>query len=606
MKKILLLLAAALGLSASAQKTFSGSTLYGYCVNPVLPVTISAGNTLGAAMQLNAATIKQFNGCKITAIAIANGNALDASVTTLPIDLFVGETMNTDPSQTFSGEMDLSAPLAYKEYTLPEPIVISASTPELYFGYTVVCEPTKYNPLVTDATVDENAGPGDFIGMLTTGGQWQWAQQRSSVGMPCLRLKIEGENLPANNVAIIEQHLPTFAVPGSDATAGIYVYNAACNTVESLTVSYTINGSEPQTLTVALPAPLLNNEHSDALTFKLPMPDVEGNDLPVSVEITGINADAEANNAAASQRTASTTYLSLSQGYDRAVVVEEATATWCGFCPRGLVGMKAMAEAHADDGRFIPIAVHFRDRLTVQSYDQFFGEDYTGGTTPSCLVNRNRETFGAQDPSLEFLQAAYAEQAAQPAICSVDIKSITFDAEKKTVGVEAEAEFALDVNGEYGFSYVLTEDNVGPYDQANYFAPAEGRGMKLEWWDQRPNPVKNIYYDHIARYIYPFKGLKNSIPAEVVASTKYAHKASLQTNTVTDINNCRVVVMVMNRKSGRIENAVSAKYADFASINEVKSVSAEVDGPVYDLLGRRVSNPTRGLYIRNGKKVFNL
>ena len=30
----------------------------------------------------------------------------------------------------------------------------------------------------------------------------------------------------------------------------------------------------------------------------------------------------------------------------------------------------------------------------------------------------------------------------------------------------------------------------------------------------------------------------------------------------------------------------------------------ELDGPVYDLLGRRVSHPSKGFYIVNGKKVF--
>ncbi len=41
---------------------------------------------------------------------------------------------------------------------------------------------------------------------------------------------------------------------------------------------------------------------------------------------------------------------------------------------------------------------------------------------------------------------------------------------------------------------------------------------------------------------------------------------------------------------------------DTTGIKEVSSVSA--DKVVYDIQGRRVANPTRGLYIVNGKKAF--
>ena len=40
------------------------------------------------------------------------------------------------------------------------------------------------------------------------------------------------------------------------------------------------------------------------------------------------------------------------------------------------------------------------------------------------------------------------------------------------------------------------------------------------------------------------------------------------------------------------------------SINEVRGKMEDVSGEYYDLQGRRVANPTKGLYIVNGKKVF--
>lgn len=41
-----------------------------------------------------------------------------------------------------------------------------------------------------------------------------------------------------------------------------------------------------------------------------------------------------------------------------------------------------------------------------------------------------------------------------------------------------------------------------------------------------------------------------------------------------------------------------------AGVGEVKAYPQSPDNMFYDLMGRRVSNPTHGVYIRQGKKVL--
>ena len=43
---------------------------------------------------------------------------------------------------------------------------------------------------------------------------------------------------------------------------------------------------------------------------------------------------------------------------------------------------------------------------------------------------------------------------------------------------------------------------------------------------------------------------------------------------------------------------------DVTSIKEVVNNPSEEDAAVYDLCGRRVTTPSRGIYIRNGKKMI--
>ncbi|MDE6263256.1 MAG: hypothetical protein K2M09_08155, partial [Muribaculaceae bacterium] len=95
------------------------------------------------------------------------------------------------------------------------------------------------------------------------------------------------------------------------------------------------------------------------------------------------------------------------------------------------------------------------------------------------------------------------------------------------------------------------------------------------------------------------------VPAAVSAGETIKFDGSVRTNTVQNIDNCHVTVMLINRTTGRIENAVSSSVS--ALPIEAPSIApAENDAPVYDLLGRRVSNPQPGkIYIQGNKKIAN-
>lgn len=50
-------------------------------------------------------------------------------------------------------------------------------------------------------------------------------------------------------------------------------------------------------------------------------------------------------------------------------------------------------------------------------------------------------------------------------------------------------------------------------------------------------------------------------------------------------------------------NTVVTSISKGLGIEEIQGNGSEADGPVYDLSGRRVENPAKGLYIKNGKKM---
>ena len=73
------------------------------------------------------------------------------------------------------------------------------------------------------------------------------------------------------------------------------------------------------------------------------------------------------------------------------VVGEEATGTWCGWCPRGAVFLEQMANDYSD--HFVGVAVHNGDPMTVDTYDEAIGGFISG--YPSMLVDRGADI----DPS---------------------------------------------------------------------------------------------------------------------------------------------------------------------------------------------------------------
>ena len=77
-------------------------------------------------------------------------------------------------------------------------------------------------------------------------------------------------------------------------------------------------------------------------------------------------------------------------GYERKVVVEELTGTACGWCPRGLVGMKMLRDLYGD--RFIGVAVHqfnATDPMYTPDYADIDWSDGGSKGAPCCMIDRN-------------------------------------------------------------------------------------------------------------------------------------------------------------------------------------------------------------------------
>ena len=105
-----------------------------------------------------------------------------------------------------------------------------------------------------------------------------------------------------------------------------------------------------------------------------------------------------------------------------------------------------------------------------------------GGGFPASLINRNKGYYGIVDPDFDNFKAAYADIVNRPAVAKVEIDSI--ERKSRTTDIYAKVTFGIsEPNATYRLAYVITEDEVGPYNQSNYYSYLS-QNMPLEGWQE--------------------------------------------------------------------------------------------------------------------------
>ena len=229
-------------------------------------------------------------------------------------------------------------------------------------------------------------------------------------------------------------------------------------------------------------------------------------------------------------------------------VVEEGTGTWCGWCPRGIVAFRHMAEKYPET--FIGIAVHKNDPLATNSYSKLTFTGY-----PDCYINRNLKN--PTSPEAGTLEVMHNKYVATPPHIGVEVKADFTDDTKKKINAKALTTFFADEqNVNYKVSFVLIENGIKGYKQSNYYAG--GKYGKMGGFEDLPGSVA-IDMDHVARMNYSFYGVDGSIPTSVKADETVEYAAQLDVpKNIQNADNLYLIALLINSK-GEIENAAEAK-----------------------------------------------
>ncbi len=267
---------------------------------------------------------------------------------------------------------------------------------------------------------------------------------------------------------------------------------------------------------------------------------IPAGDSEVSVNIVSINGGAFEDEDLCNDRSA-ISFFGLVPADHKRVIVEEATGTWCGWCPRGTVALDRFSARYPD--RYIGVAVHNGDPMTNADYDNDLGAP----GYPNALVNRGDflDPGQTEAPFIEAVLQSSAAMIVQGAEWDADTREL-----KMSMGVTALE--AITTN--HKVNIVLTEDGLAGTDatwaQANYYSGGTDlidiNGVN---WNTLPDPVPaaDMVYDHVARAILaPFTGLENSFSDDLAIGEEKVFNFFYTVPEDFNIEKMHIVSMLIN------------------------------------------------------------
>lgn len=487
-----------------------------------------------------------------------------------------------------------STPFTKVDVVLDKPFAIPAEG-KVFCGVYFNVNDSQNCAVVIDGTGHVNDLGGWVATRQSSKSQWSWNNIASMYGFVTLGATIRGNGMPENKVSMIA--VDGFPVSYEDQpfSFDFLLQNDGVNPVENITVEYGIDNEETVTQVFTLPQPMgFNQVLIGSVTDFVAAEPTKSSDI--SIKITAVNGNPNLSD------TPSGSYpvviVPEGKGLDRNVVIEEVTSTGCSACPVGYTAMEQVYE-NCTDGTIIPVCIHVNfsgtDPMTASSYASVVNY-YTDGTIPASTFNRTWSLYPSPYEDLMDLASQIKEL---PAIAAVSAEA-TIEEGTRKITIDTKTTFTFDYeDGDKNFTlaYGITEDEVGPYSQFNGYS-GESQAYPGDWQNQ-PTYV-NLVYNSVARQLDRFAGITGSVPAVLTYGEEYSfsHTVTLL-KAVKDLSKIHIVVYLLNKKTGAIENACTLNSPVDTGIKDVISDS-DNNAPVeyYNLQGVRVANPENGLYIR--------
>lgn len=494
--------------------------------------------------------------------------------------------------------------------TLDTPYTIDSDT--LYVGYSFSVDaitPTTKTPI---ALVADQSMSGFFL--HTSRSFMKWVD-KSLVGSSALEVDIAGVGANAANIA----ELGTIYGQVNTATdVTLTVKNLGYNGVKSFGYSYKAGDVEGSgNVELEKPLPAIYNASTE-VGIKVDAIAAKGT-YPLIVTIDKVNG--ESNCEATANEGKLVVFTSIPKHNP---VLEEYTGTWCGWCPRGYVGLKLLNKYHPN---FIGLAYHQGDAMEIMDGKEF---PSWGGGFPSADIDRLYD--GNLDPYLgvdkmEFgIEKIWKEEAKKLAPASAAVEGV-FNAEVDKINAKATFVFVENQTDadKYKVEFVLVADDLHGkgqgWDQSNYYS-ADNIGTmpspEVDPFATGKKSVSGLHFDDIVVATTRLNGGLVQLPATIGMDEPVSVEGEFEVDKVVntskqsliqDKTKLRVVALLVDANN-KIVNAAKANVTGgtASGIAIVGNNTNGSDSPVaiYNLQGQRLDSMQNGVNVvkyASGKTV---
>ncbi|PKP52032.1 MAG: hypothetical protein CVT92_10790 [Bacteroidetes bacterium HGW-Bacteroidetes-1] len=371
------------------------------------------------------------------------------------------------------------------------------------------------------------------------------------------------------DAALASINAPKYLEAGDVFNLKGVVANEGLTPITSFDISYTVNGGAAQIHSVSGVNIAIGNNYN--FTHSTPILLETIGSYEIVTTISNVNGGEDQNPA----NNSLTTYVSaVSFVPTKKVLAEEATGTWCQWCPRGTCFMNYMADTYPET--WIGIAVHNNDPMVYAPYDAAISNIIPGFLGyPSVTTDR---TSGDSDPL--DLEAGYLRRIAAISPASLDIVNYSWNPETRLISFDLQSEFVADVNSELRFGVIFVEDSLwgttSQWNQSNAYAG--GGNGPMCGFESLPGsvPASQMHYDHVARMILdtPY-GTPGSLPETISAGSVISYNYSYTVPQAWRYEKLHVVGFLLDYSTGEIMNAnnVISHYVGISRQIEEQNIS---------------------------------
>ena len=455
-----------------------------------------------------------------------------------------------------------------------------------------------------------------------------------SLGLGDLTIQIgmDVSDCEANSASVAADAEQTVLV-GAANQYNFYVANNCAKDITSIDYIISEDGEVGEERHLDLSSPIAANDYG-----VLPLANkVFSTDGVHTIELTVTKVNGNQN--IAEDNTASNSIIALEKGAERTSVVEELTGTWCGWCPRGHVGLENLKKTFGD--KVITLAGHYSfdessvDPMNCYEYDQndVYGNygvvanalsSYLGGgglpgamfdrllsADPYTGINNKLNEQGTVDYGADYLVNAINQ--AIPSEASVNLSASWTDDTKTAIKVDFSTTFNYDRFGEnpYGVGFILSENAMKgsgtEWMQLNYYSNSYGKAGAayyknadmLSWFEAEPF-VPMEYSNVVVQSWRPIGDalFTESEDIEKGKTINYTKTLPVTSSLIQDKDMLSLTAILVNLNNLGIVNAAQVHLgAGAAGITDVQKDANSNVVERYNLNGMRVNAPQKGLNI---------